>query len=531
MSVTPPMRCGDVTPYLSALLDDELAGSLRDAVETHVGACADCQHRLDRLTQVDRLLAALPESRPAPDVFDRVLAATQQRHPGPVVRESLRQHNRRLAARSLPAFLRANSAPLPPQAPASRRSVWLTAALPALAAVLILTMTLVVFHRLPSRDATSHLTEGGSTPVPPGTAVQQAQQAVEKYAAQLGFTPAMPTYLPPNSQAPVVTVGPANTGVSSHVLDVVWRWSCSTCEVSEVHLREAPYSLRVRNDWAFALAQPLLSWQVPGANPWRPGTLQAASELGRWAVGQDRAGFSITLDVMAKSGGTNGPSDAEANALRLISLSMDLPYAALTVTPPNFATTQVQFTAQSAVAGGTTWDAVVAPGNLERVTVTGASGQYTDVSNGTSVMRWSDATRSYETLAASAAGDPAFSAAPQELFLDVNTYLSYGELWPLPGSVPFDDKTAERLFLVGAPYATYVYVETGSLRVLGATVNYGMQMRPGGPGAASKLAPSSGCPNYVQVSFKPWTQAPSSTFQLTPPNGYRPGAIPNNTTC
>lgn len=534
MSATPPMRCGDITPYLSAFLDDELAEPLRDAVETHVGACADCQGKLDRLARVDLLLAALPESRPAPDVLDRVLAAAQQRHPGPVVRESLRQHKRRLTSRGQPSFLRADNATLPPRPtlpPTSRRSVVLTAVLPALAAMLILSMTLVVFHRLPSRDANSQVTKGESTSVPPGTAVQQAQRAVERYAAQLAFTPALPTYLPPSSQRPVVTVGPANAGVSSHVLDVVWRWSCSTCEVSEVHLREAPYPLGVRNDWAVAPAQPLLSWQVPGAGPWRPGTLQAPSELGRWAVGQDRAGFSITLDVAGKSSGTNGPSDAEANALRLISLSMDLPYAALTVTPPNFATTQVHFTAQSTVGGGTTWDGVVTPGNLENVTVTGASGQYTDVSNGMSVLRVNDATHTYATLTASAAGDPAFSTAQQELFLDVNTYLSYGELWPIPGSVTFDAKPAERLFLVGAPYATYVYVEAGSLRVLGATVYYGSPLRPGGPGAASKLTPSGGCLKYVRVSFQPWTQAQGSAFRLTPKPGYQPGPIPSNMSC
>lgn len=531
MSATPPMRCGDAAPYLSALLDDELANQLHDAVSAHVAGCASCQRKMERLSRVDSLLAVLPESRPSPEVFDHVFAATQQRHPSPVVRESLRRRTRRLAPRPLPAFLQAGSATVPPSLPATRRSVWLTAALPTLAALLIITMTFVVFHRMPASTSTPKVTKADPTSVPPGSAVQQTQQAVEKYAAQLAFTPALPTYLPPNSQAPVVTVGPANVGISSHVLDVVWKWSCADCPVSEVHLREKPVSLQQRNDWGIALAQPALSWQVPGASPWRPGTFQDPADLGRWAVGQDRDGFSITLDVAAKGSDNGQPSDIETNVLRLISLSMDLPYVALTVTPPNFATTLVHFMAHSSASGGVTWDGMAAPGGRLNVTTSGPSGQYIDVSNGASAIRLDTSAHTYATLAATATGDPAFNAGPQQLFLDVNTYLSYGALWPLPGGVTFEGKPAERLFLVGAPYATYVYVQTPSLQVLGATVDYSSPQRPGGPGATSKLTPPSGCPNYASVSFAPWTQSQSDAFQLVPPPGYSAGTLAHSMTC
>lgn len=533
MSATPLSRCGDAAPYLSALLDGELAEPLQGAVAAHVAGCAACQQKLARLARVDSLLATIPESQPSPDLYDRVLAIAQQRHPERVVRESLRRRTHRLAPRSLPAFLLASGPAVQPRPPARPRSVWLAAALPALAALLIISMTFVMFHRTPASTSTSRITKAGPTPIPPGSAVQQARQAVEKYAAQLAFTPALPTYLPPNAQAPIVNVGPANVGIGSHVLDVVWKWSCAACQVSEVHLRETPISLAQRNDWGIAPAQPALSWQVPGANPWRPGTFQDPTDLGRWAVGQDRDGYSITLDVAAKSGNHDQPSDIEENALRLISLSMDQPYVALTVTPPDLATTLVSFTARSSVTGGITWDAQVAPGNLENVRTTGPAGQYTDISNGTTVLRLDPASRTYATLTASAAADPTFGTDPQQLFLDANTYLSYGELWPLSGNVTFDGKSAERLFLVGAPYATYVYVQTPSLRILGATVDYSSPLRPGGPGASSKLTPAAGCPNFVKIMFRPWTQtqAQSDTFRLTPRKDYRPGAPPPNMTC
>lgn len=530
MSATPPMRCDDAAPYLSALLDGELAAPMRNAVETHVAECAACRRRLDRLAGVDRKIASMAGSEPAPDLLDRVLAGTQRR-PHPDVRESLRHRERQVVSRGLPAFLLTDddgAAPLPP--PQRRRSIWVTAALPALAAMLILSMTVAVFHRLPASKVVQTKGPAVLTVEPLGTSIEQTQHAVAKYAAQLAFTPALPTYLPPYAQAPTVTVGPANVGISSHVLDVVWKWACATCQVSEVHLRETAVPLAARNDWGLPPPEPGLSWQVPGAAPWRPGTLQDAADLGRWAVGQDRAGYSITLDVAGTAPDNGQPSDVERNALRLISLSLDLPYTALTVAPPNFAATAVRLTARS-LTGGVTWDGLVAPGNLEKLTVTGPAGQYTDVSNGTTALRLDPSARTYATLPVAAASDLSFSAESQQFFLDANTALSYGELWPLPGTVTFGGVAAQRLFLVGAPYPTYVYVETPSLRVLGASVEYDSPMRPGGDGASSQLTPAGGCPSYVRVAFQSWSASQSGEFSTTPPQGYTPGSVPPSMAC
>lgn len=533
MSARARMRCHDAAPYLSALLDSELTEPTRGVVATHVAGCTACRHRLDRLARIDRLVASLPESAPAPDLLDRVLATAQQRHPGPVLRESMRHRNRRRAVRVPTVFSLPDDLGVPRAQPAVHRPrpLWVTAALPTLAALLILSMTLVVFHRLPSHASTTSSARTLATPVALGTAIEQTHRAVEQYAAQLPFTPALPTYLPPNAQPPAVTVGPANVGFGSRVLDVVWKWSCATCTVSEVHLREAPLPLEARNDWAIAPAEPGLSWQIPGANAWRPGTLQDRVDLGRWAVGQDRTNYSITLDVASTAPtATDQPSDVETNALRLISLSMDVPYAALTVTPPNFASTAVRFTARS-FEKRVTWDALVAPNGLEKVTVIGGSSQYSDVSNGTTVLRLDTAAHVYATLPVAAAADPTFSAETQQFFLDANTALSYGQLWPLTGTVMFDGVPAEPLFLVGAPHPTYIYVQTSTLRVLGASVDYGSPVQPGGPDATSKLTPSSGCPAYVQISFQPWNGVTGSDFSMTPPPDYSPGDVPRSLTC
>lgn len=528
MSATPRMRCNQAAPYLSAYLDGELDTPLRDSVAAHLSGCDACRERLDRLARVDSLLASMPTSAPAPDLLDRVLAGAQRRQSPPAVRESLRRRELRPASRGLSPELLTDDVPSP-QPLVRRRSLWV-ATLPALAALLIISMTVVAFHRLPSGKSVSTMGRPIASVVPLGTTIQQTRSAVEKYANQVAFTPALPTYLPPGSQAPIVTVGPANVGISSRVLDVVWRWSCATCEVSEVHLRETPLPLASRNDWGQPPPEPSLSWQVPGATPWRPGTLQDAADLSHWAVGQDRAGFSITLDVAGRGGATGAPTDVERNVLRLISLSMDLPYTALTVTPPNFASTEVQFTAQSS-HNGVTWNVLMAPGNLEKVTVTGPAAQYTDVDNGTSVLRLALNTRTYATLPAAAAADPSMSAETQQFFLDANTFLSYGELWPLPGAITFDGAAAQRLFLVGAPYPTYVYVETTSQRVLGASVDYGSPLRPGGPGASSLLTPATGCLRYLQLAFHPWSASQSGGFQLTPPPNYTAGSVPRSMSC
>lgn len=531
MSATPPMGCADTAPYLSAYLDGELAEPTREAVSAHVADCAACRKRLDRLAQVDGLIASMAGSEPAPDLLERVQAATQLRRPRPAVRESLRRRERRVVSRGLPGFLLMDDSPAPAAVAARRRrSAWVTAALPALAAVVILSMTVAVFHRLPSGRTVKTTGKPVPTAVPLGTAIEQTQWAVSKYSAQLAFRPALPTYLPPYAQAPTVAVGPENAGIASHVLDVVWKWSCATCQVSEVHLRETAVPLASRNDWGLPPPEPGLSWQLPGANPWRPGTLQDTAELGRWAVGQDRTGYSITLDVAGTSADPGGPSDVERNALRLISLSMDLPYEALTVTPPNFATTEVQFMARS-LASGVSWSGVVAPGGLEKVAATGPGGQYTDVSNGTTTLRTDTASGTYATMPAGTAQDLTFSTETQQFFLDANTSLSYGELWPLPGTTTFGGVSARRLFLVGAPYATYVYVATPTPRLLGASVDYSLPMRPGGAGASSQLTPASGCPSYAQVLFQPWSAGRSGEFSVTTPKGYVAGSTPRSVTC
>src|SRR5579859_4758697 len=84
-----PMRCREVSRYLSPYADGELAEPLHERVAEHVAGCVSCRRELNRLQSASRLVAALPRSAPSPEVLDRVLAATARSAGEPVVRESL----------------------------------------------------------------------------------------------------------------------------------------------------------------------------------------------------------------------------------------------------------------------------------------------------------------------------------------------------------------------------------------------------------------------------------------------------------
>src|SRR5437016_295474 len=67
MSTTPHPRA-----QLSAYLDGALAPSDRAAVDAHLDTCADCRTRLSELRATSRLIAALPDPRPARRLVPRV---------------------------------------------------------------------------------------------------------------------------------------------------------------------------------------------------------------------------------------------------------------------------------------------------------------------------------------------------------------------------------------------------------------------------------------------------------------------------
>ena len=109
MSETPPpmtpipagasMSCAEVRPYLSAYVDGELAEPLRSQVARHLVGCAECAARAEGYRATDALLASLPATTPAPEVFHAVMAAAREQNAEPVERETLASPLAGLAAR------------------------------------------------------------------------------------------------------------------------------------------------------------------------------------------------------------------------------------------------------------------------------------------------------------------------------------------------------------------------------------------------------------------------------------------------
>ena len=54
-----PLRCADVTPYLSAYADGELAQPLRAQIAAHLETCESCQAQVARYAGIDAALMTL----------------------------------------------------------------------------------------------------------------------------------------------------------------------------------------------------------------------------------------------------------------------------------------------------------------------------------------------------------------------------------------------------------------------------------------------------------------------------------------
>lgn len=531
MRETSPLRCADARPYLSAYADDELTAALREQVERHIAGCEDCSREVLRFHTIDRLVGSLPATHPSPVVLDRVVSAVTRRPVEQVTRESLRRPMRRLVPRTLPSFLTISDSPTP--LPAPQRSRLPAGALAALAAVLVISFAFFAVQRLPL----GHFGRGDNTvaaPTPQGTALDQTRQKLSALVAQLDFTPALPTYLPTGARLQEMTVGPAEASKNSRVLNIVWT---IPAQHFTIHLREAPESLEIRNDWAGGANSPTLSWQLSGQAPWRPGTLQ--DQPSDWTIGQNRGGFSITLGMSGASTSVQYgrfvgmfPTDAEISALRLVSLSMDWPYQPLAIQPPDFSSSVLHYIAWSMNGPmHITWEVYVDPIHHQAWTdMTAGAIHYTDISDGTRVLRLDRTHNTYAYIPENQAGDPA-ALQPQAhaFFMDANTAQAHGALWNI-GEVPWQNQDVIALNLVTAPHPTYLYVNPTSLQVVGASVDDSSPIRPGGPQATSQLSPLGSCPevNYMTIALMP--AAPAGLFDMAT-NGYSPGIPAPTVSC
>lgn len=528
-----PMRCGDAAPYLSAYSDGELEESLRARVAAHVADCAQCEAEARRYAAITDLVGTLPRSAPSPAVLDHVLAAVRPAAPSPVTRESLLRRPKLLAPRSLPSLLRASTgapAVVRPVGGRARRTPTVAArVVPVLAAALLIAFSVFALSRFPLADRLRG-SRPIATPLPVVSVLAETQRRASAQRSALGFTPVVPTYLPPGAAVRSVSVGAEPADPALHYLDMTWTLAFP---LTALHVRESLLPLDKRGDFiAGGYSDPALTWSL-GSYQWTPGLVQGAAA--RCAVGETRPGLSISVDVASQ--GNGGACDttnfAEVNVLRLASLSLDAPYAPLTVHAPDSAHTVLHFRAYKTVPSGYSWDVYVDPTHQRTsITVSDPSGAklYTDlIAHDGSLTRIDLKAKRYQTLCGCQADhEPAqLAAGVVTFFATANTLLGSGELWNMGlTDVPKEMAgiaRAYKLVLVGAPFPTAIYVDASTRQILGAQVDYQSVAHPGGAVASSRLTPAGVCPSYGVIQYQVPSAVPASTF--TSPAGYTQGAV------
>ena len=531
-----PMRCGDAAPYLSAYSDGELEESLRVRVAEHIAGCERCEAEVQRHATINALIGALPHSTPSPEVLDRVLAV--RRAPSPVTRESLLRKPKLLAPRSLPPLLRMHGdspAVVRPIARSGRARPPSVAAraIPVLAAALLIALSVFAFSRFPLAERLRG-SRPVATPQSVASVLAETQRQVSAKRPELGFTPVVPTYLPPGATLQHVSTGSESSDSALRYLDMSWVLAFP---LTTLHIRESALPLDKRGDFSPGArndpGMAELAWNL-GQYQWVQGIVSGAP--GRCAVGESRHDLSIAADVAAQSDGAAcDPSNfAEINVLRLASVSLDAPYSPLTVLAPDSAHTVLHFTAYKTVPSGSSWDVYTDPAH-QRTSITAlrpdGAKLYTDVvaADG-GVTRIDPVAKRYQVLPASAAaGEPEqLDTRVVTFFATANTLLGSGELWNMGlTDVPKDLASAGRaykLVQVDAPYPTTIYVDPTTKQILGASVAYQSKEHPGGAQASSKLTPVNACPSgYASIEYLAPSAVPASAFEL--PNGYIQGTV------
>jgi|GEM_PF-1870906 len=536
MSAETTMRCEDVAPYLSAFADGELPEPLLSEVAEHVAACEACSATLVRYSEIDALLAGMPRSAPPPEALDEILA---------VVAADGEQSERRQAARSawgLTTFKRRLvelEMPTDDRSPLhirpTNRSRWVSIAIPAIAAMLLVSVALVTFHWLPNRgQIVPPVQQPTATPAPGNETLARTSAAVTAIQNQLAFKPVLPTYLPDGASLYAVGMGPQrDSEISEHFLDIFWNVNGTGGAVITIHLHEAPSKLGLAG-YSLPSVTPQVKWQI-GSAPWQQVRVDATPKY--MAVAQFRAGVSIALDVSSPS---TGPQAAAGQTmLRLMSLSMDSRYVVMPLAPDETNTRIVPSSYKDMVAhywavalngnGEVAWreDVYVAPCasaadpcQVREQYSLGANGPtlYTDISSGQRLLHLDVAQQTYTwqpVLPAAQSANLNGTALPT-LFYHGNTLLNTGILWYL-NETNYDGQRVFDLLWTNAPTRTHVYVSTSTHQVVAMAVEKNTKIQDGGPLAGTGAL---SCIRYTMIEYLTADASTDAQFAQTIPPKY-----------
>ncbi len=532
----PDMGCREARPYLSAYIDGELDSASQERVKEHLASCAACRQTIARYQAVDDILGELPATSPSPEVLDRVLGATYSVNRERAVRQSLYEPDRPISPHSVPAFLLADTnlaAPirLARQSRQRVRSQVLSFALPALAALLIVTLTVILFNSRRGQISTK-------TAPPPQYSIasevalthQKVYSTLANQLGSLGFTPVLPSTLPAGAKYSRSSIGTGSGGAK--YLDVFWTLDPP---YTKLHLRETTVPLDQRADYVITGPSADSTWQIPGDPQWI--TMTDGGDTGLLVVGQNQPKFSITLDVEGR-GGNLYPDSLDAPGaltyLRLTSLSMDEAYQPIDSIAAPDRSLVVHY--QMATTGENDsipyrwdvyWDPQHGKGKAALYEATGGNTAvgvpiYTDYLMGTVLTRCN--MQGCERIQSqSGTGDPfALGTKVDSFFENITGDVLDGELWNLgmmtaPPELGIGSQRVYALAYVGGPYPITIYVSSISKQIVGAISQIGASSSPGVPDAQSPfVAIGSVCPqvSYPLIAFG---SATSTAFQWTTP--------------
>ena len=535
MSTDMTMRCEDVAPYLSAFADGELPEPLRSEVAEHVASCDACAATIAHYADIDAIFAGLPRTAPPPEMLDQILAQVAEDDAAANRREVARSTwngasiKRKLTHLEMPHP--DSSSPAHPRP--TQRSRWVGVAIPAIAALLLISVTLVTFRWLPGKSEIFPAQQPTATPAPGNVTLADTRRTVNAIAPQLSFKPILPTYLPDGATLSNVLIGPHDADIDEHVLDIYWSMSGS---VQMIHLHEAPTRIGLP-EYTNIASSTQVAWQIGGA-PWRPA--QAVATPKNMAIQQQRAGVDLALDISAQANGAQAAIGQ--TMLRLISLSMDAPYKVMPAAPDNRSASIVPVQTQDMVAhytavaltpnGDTAWreDTWIAPCAStadpcqERTTYgLGADGpmNYTDIASGQRLLHLDQSTQTFNwlPLIPSDPGSGLNDTALPKLFYLGNTYLSAGIFWYL-GESSYSDARVYDLLWTNAPTRTHVYVSKTTHQVVAMVVERDAKIMKGGPIAG---AGAQSCVRYTMVSYLTPSATTDALFGQNVPAGYTQG--------
>jgi putative zinc finger protein len=523
---------------LSTYADGETPREERPEIEAHLAACAACSSRLDALRSVSATLAALPRTSPSAGVWDEVQASVRRAASASSVSRERLDHRRRTSPVRLRDVRLPNMAPARPTPPAPRRSRsrWRTpipGALPTIAALLLIGLTISLLLRSSIVSTTPTLDVTPTATIPVGDTLKATRQAVTAVSSQLSFAPVTPTYLPAGARLEPVKVNVLSSG--ARCLDITWKFSAGS--LAALHLREQPASAPTNSYTSPATQTAGLAWQLSDKPPWRAMTQVEGSGLS--GVEQVRGDARLMLEAQPASGASPG---AVAAALRLTSLSMDAVY-----TPPSVAivgpdTSSLQRSIALVAGGGQqwTWDVTLsADKTYRRADIIPASGGPTirEITYAGSGVRLDLSNNRYQTLTPPTLYPPLPNSVTEIMVL-ASTYLTTGQLWNLgettvriPGRGPM---MVYDLYRVDAALPEHVYAATDTGAVVAVYVDAGSSISPGGPGGPQPYVSAKVCaPLTVTYTWVVYEPAPQSRdfFSTKPPDSFNVGSVPPPFTC